>query len=72
MKRADLLKEIRAYAKSIGEQAVETEDANHTKIELGGRRTVVARHGEINELAVKQIRKQLGLPNLTKGKKGAK
>ncbi|MBW4781923.1 hypothetical protein KZO37_21410 [Rhodococcus fascians] len=61
MKRADLLKEIRAHAKSIGEEIVLTEGGNHTKVVVGTKRTVLARHNEINEMTVKAIRKQLGM-----------
>ena len=50
MKRADLLKEIRAHAKSIGEEIVLTEGGNHTKVVVGTKRTVLARHNEINEI----------------------
>lgn len=63
MKRADLLKEIRAHAKSIGEEIVLTEGGNHTKVVVGIKRTVLARHNEINEMTVKAIRKQLGMPD---------
>lgn len=62
MKRVDLLKEIRAFAKASGQPITEVEGANHTRVEVGDKRTVVARHREINELTVKAIRQQLGLP----------
>ncbi|REK78046.1 hypothetical protein DVG80_32580 [Rhodococcus erythropolis] len=70
-KRPDLLKEIRAFAKAAGLDIVETEGGSHTKVVVGQRRTVVARHSEINELTAKAIRKQLGMsePRQGKGKK---
>ncbi|HZC89467.1 MAG TPA: toxin HicA [Mycobacterium sp.] len=69
MKRADLLTEIRTFAKASGQPITEVEGANHTRVEVGGRRTVVARHSEINELTVKAIRKQLGMPQPQVGKR---
>ncbi|MFM9262186.1 hypothetical protein ACKAMS_26450 [Rhodococcus sp. 5A-K4] len=70
-KRTELLKEIRAFAKDAGLDIDETEGGNHTKVVIGGRRTVVARHSEIPELTAKAIRKQLGMtePRQGKGKK---
>lgn len=67
MKRTELLKEIRAFAKTNGLDITETEGGRHTKVVVDGRRTVVARHGEINDHTVTKIRKQLGMP--TKGTK---
>ncbi|WP_083341770.1 hypothetical protein [Mycobacterium talmoniae] len=61
MKRRDIIKEIRAHAKDNGLAYREVEGANHTVVSAGGRRTVVARHREINDLTVKAIRKQLGI-----------
>jgi mRNA interferase HicA len=72
VKRTDLLEELRDYAKANGLECSETEGGNHTKVVLGGRRTVVARHTEIPDLLVKKIRKQLGVPVPGKGRKGAK
>lgn len=68
-KRTELLKEIRAFAKDAGLEVDETEGGNHTKVVVGGRRTVVARHSEIPELTAKAIRKQLGMTEARKGKK---
>ncbi|WP_137725600.1 toxin HicA [Prescottella subtropica] len=70
MKRVDLLKELRDYARAHGLEYGETEGGNHTKIVLGERRTVVARHTEIPDLLVKKIRKQLEIPAPPAGKKG--
>ncbi|MFZ2174957.1 MAG: type II toxin-antitoxin system HicA family toxin [Rhodococcus sp. (in: high G+C Gram-positive bacteria)] len=67
-KRAELLKEIRAFAKDAGLDIVETEGGSHTKVVVGGRRTVVARHGEIPEVTAKAIRKQLGMTETRQGK----
>ena len=72
MNRTDLLKELRDYAKANGLEFTETEGGNHTKVVLGGRRTVVARHNEIPDLLVKKIRKQLEIPAPSEGRKGAK
>ncbi|MBT2275341.1 hypothetical protein [Rhodococcus qingshengii] len=47
----------------------ETEGGNHTKVVVGGRRTVLARHSEIPELTAKAIRRQLGMTEVRKGKK---
>lgn len=60
-KRADLLKEIRTFAKMSGQPITEVEGANHTRVEVGDKRTVVARHSEINEVTAKAIRQQLGI-----------
>lgn len=72
MKRADLLREIPAFANASGQPITEVEGANHTNVQVRGKRTVVARHHEINELTVKAIRQQLGIPARQpgKGKKG--
>lgn len=69
MKRADLLKEIRTFAKASSQPITEVEGANHTRVEVGDKRTVVARHREINELTVKAIRRQLGMPAPPVGKR---
>jgi hypothetical protein len=61
VKRRDVIREIRAYAKGNGLAYREAQGANHTVVVVGGRRTVVARHREINDLTVKAIRKQLGI-----------
>lgn len=36
------------------------EGANHTRIRVGDRATVVPRHNEINEITAKHILKQIG------------
>nr|WP_198428744.1 hypothetical protein [Nocardia bovistercoris] len=56
-----MLKEIHAYAAGIDAEVEIIEGGNHTKVVVGGRRTVIARHNELNELTVKSIRKQLGM-----------
>lgn len=61
MKRKALLKEIHAYAAAIGTKVELVEGSSHTKVVVGDRRTVIARHKELNELTVKSIRKQLGM-----------
>ncbi|MGJ9423967.1 type II toxin-antitoxin system HicA family toxin [Aeromicrobium sp. CF3.5] len=60
MKRKDLIKQLRQFAKDNGLEVVETEGSNHTRFIVGGRRTVVARHNEIPEVTVRKILKQIG------------
>jgi hypothetical protein len=60
VKRRDLLKELRRMAKARGVEYLETEGGSHTKVELGGKRTTVPRHNEINEMTAKAILKHMG------------
>lgn len=60
MKRRDLLNQIRQYAADNGLDLTETEGGNHTKIAVGNKRTVVARHNEIPDVLAKKIMKQIG------------
>lgn len=59
MKRKDLIRAIKRYAKVNSLDVVETEGANHTKFKVGNQATVVARHNEINEITAKAILKQI-------------
>jgi len=60
MKRKDLLKRVRSYAKANGWEFEIVEGVNHTRIRVGDRATVVPRHNEINEITAKHILKQIG------------
>lgn len=60
-KRKVIIKTINDYAKANGLGVTFSEGANHTKVVLGERRTVIGRHAEINELTAKAIYKQLGM-----------
>lgn len=59
MKRADLMKQLRDFARDTGQPYSETEGGSHTKVTIGNRRTVVPRHREINEITAKSILKQV-------------
>ncbi|WIY81768.1 hypothetical protein [Propionimicrobium sp. PCR01-08-3] len=61
MKRRDLMKRIISYARRTDQDLRITEGANHTKVKLGERQAVVARHSEISDLTAKGIFKQLGM-----------
>jgi len=60
MKRRDLLKALSEIAKTAGVEMEITEGGNHTKVKIGDKSTVVARHNEINELTAKSILKHMG------------
>lgn len=55
------MKKLRQHAKASGLDMVTTEGGNHTKVVIGEKRTVVARHNEINEITAKAILKQMGV-----------
>lgn len=59
-KRKDLLKTIKKYAKTTGQNYTETEGANHTKIWVGDNYTTIPRHNEIPNTFAKKILKDLG------------
>lgn len=61
MKRKDLMKKLAEKAKAEGADLELTEGGNHTKVKIGDKRTVVARHNEINEITAKAILKQMGI-----------
>lgn len=61
MKRKDLMKQIAAHAKQRGLEFEITEGANHSKVRVGDKITVVARHNEINEITAKAVLKQIGV-----------
>lgn len=60
-KRKDIIKAIRAHAKTHDLELTIAEGGNHTKIVLGDKRSVVARHAEINDHTARAIYKQLGM-----------
>ncbi|MGL4178021.1 MAG: hypothetical protein ACRCSN_18330 [Dermatophilaceae bacterium] len=49
------MKRLRAIAESQGTDLVTTEGANHTKVWIGDRQNVVARHNEINDITARKI-----------------
>ncbi len=55
------MKLLRAEAKRRGEEIAITEGGNHTKVTIGGDRTTVPRHSEINEITATAILKQMGV-----------
>lgn len=61
MKRKDLMKRLASEAKRQGLDMIITEGGNHTKVSIGERATVVARHNEVNEITAKAILKQMGI-----------
>jgi mRNA interferase HicA len=61
MKRRDLMKALRLQAKAEETDLILTEGGNHTKVQIGERRSVVPRHNEINEITAKAILKQMGV-----------
>lgn len=46
-------------AKAEGLTLMTTEGGSHTKVQIGDRQSVVARHAEINEITAKAIIKQM-------------
>jgi mRNA interferase HicA len=62
MKPAELLRRLRRVAARRGVAIEISEGSNHTKVEFGGRRTVVGRHpGDLKTGTLHGILKQLGL-----------
>ena len=61
MKRRDLIKKLKAQAKSEGKALVEVEGARHTKVSIGDKHSVVPRHKEINEITAQAILNQMGV-----------
>lgn len=61
MKRKELIKRIRVFAKGNGFEVQVREGGNHTLITVGERRSVIPRHREINEITASAIMKQLGM-----------
>jgi hypothetical protein len=55
------MRRLRKHAKASGLDMVVTEGGNHTKVVIGEKRTVVARHNEINEITAQAILKQMGV-----------
>lgn len=55
------MKKLSKHAKQQGLDMVVVEGGNHTKVTIGVRKTVVARHNEINEITAQAILKQMGV-----------
>ena len=60
MKRRDLLKRLEAIAKQQGVELLQEEGGSHTKVYIGDKQSVVARHNEINDMTAKGIIKHFG------------
>lgn len=54
-------KALKAQAKALGLEYREEEGGNHTKVCIGDKQTVVARHTEINEITARAILKHMGV-----------
>jgi hypothetical protein len=62
MKPGELLRRLRRYAKARGLDMDISEGKKHTKIKLGGRRSLVGRHpGDLKTGTVQGILKQPGV-----------
>jgi mRNA interferase HicA len=61
MKRTDLMKTLRASARSRGLEMSELEGGKHTKVMIGEVWTTIPRHREINEHTAKAILDHLGV-----------
>jgi hypothetical protein len=55
MKRRDLIGKINFLAKGRGQTVRLKEGGSHTKVIVGGRQSVIPRHGEINEITARRI-----------------
>ncbi|GAA2250178.1 hypothetical protein GCM10009851_39670 [Herbiconiux moechotypicola] len=55
MKRRLVLKRVRTAARQAGLDYVETELTNHTGITVGGTRSTLGRHREIDEVTVRKF-----------------
>lgn len=55
------MKALKSQAKASGLVYREEEGANHTKVWVGDKQTVVARHTEINEITARAILKYMGV-----------
>lgn len=55
------MKALKSQAKASGLVYREEEGANHTKVWIGDKQTVVARHTEINEITARAILKYMGV-----------
>lgn len=51
------MKKLKAIAKAKGLTLEVTEGGSHTKVKIGDRQTIVARHSEINEMTAKGLLK---------------
>lgn len=55
MKRRDVLKKIKTQAKEQGLVYSETELTNHTGITVGGTRSTLGRHSEIDDVTARKF-----------------
>lgn len=55
------MKILRDHAKDTGQQIIESEGGNHTKVMIGDKRTTIPRHSEVNELTARAILKEMGV-----------
>lgn len=55
------MKRLDETAKAEGLELLTREGANHTKVQIGDRRSVVPRHNEINEITASKILQQMGV-----------
>lgn len=58
MKRRAVLKSIKAAADKAGLTYSEVELTNHTGIIVGGKRSTIGRHNEVDEVTVRKFYKQ--------------
>jgi len=55
MKRRQVLKKLSAAAKNAGLSCVEVELTNHTGITIGGKRSTLGRHAEIDDVTARKF-----------------
>lgn len=55
MKYRLLRRTINEMARARGLSPRWTEGVSHTKVEVGGRRTTIPRHGEVNEVTARSV-----------------
>lgn len=55
MKRRDVIKKLKAQAKASGKTYEETELTNHTGIRIGGTKSTLGRHSEIDDVTARKF-----------------
>ncbi len=55
MKRRQVLKKLQLQAKKLDLEYVEAELTNHTGVSIGGKRSTLGRHGEIDEVTARKF-----------------
>ncbi|WP_026174438.1 hypothetical protein [Acaricomes phytoseiuli] len=55
MKRAEVLKRLRRQAKQAGLEYSEFELTNHTGIRIGGTRSTLGRHSEVDDVTARKF-----------------